>query len=67
MNAFYSIIDYTSKLFNKFNDYDVYGWEQHHIGKADSPSGTAKEISSIILNNIERKNINYFRRYRILS
>ena len=60
MNAFYEIIDYASKLFNKFKDYDIYGWEQHHIGKADSPSGTAKEISSIILNNIERKEIAQF-------
>ena len=60
MNAFYEIINYASKLFNKLNDYDVYGWEQHHSGKADSPSGTAKEISSIILNNIERKTIAQF-------
>ncbi len=60
MNAFYEIINFSSKLFNKLKDYDVYGWEQHHVGKSDSPSGTAKEISTVILNNIERKTIAQF-------
>lgn len=55
MNLFYRIIDFSSNLFDKFSEYDVSGQELHHNLKADSPSGTAIELSNIILKNIERK------------
>jgi 4-hydroxy-tetrahydrodipicolinate reductase len=55
MNLFYRIIDFSSNLFNRFSEYDVAGQELHHNLKADSPSGTAIELSNIILKNIERK------------
>ena len=44
-----------SKLVNKFDEYDVWGHEIHHSNKADSPSGTAKTLSEILLKNIDRK------------
>ncbi len=55
MNTFYLINEFTAKLMNKIPGYDVYGFEAHHKKKMDSPSGTAKDLASIIVNNIDRK------------
>ncbi len=43
-NIFFKMVDFSSKLFAKFSDYDVYGLEIHHKAKLDSPSGTALKI-----------------------
>jgi len=56
MNLFFSIIESAAKLMNKAEDYDLFGLEMHHNKKKDSPSGTAKVLSEIILQNIDRKN-----------
>ncbi len=56
MNLFFSIVESTAKLMNRIEDYDLYGLEMHHKNKKDSPSGTAKVLSEIILKNIDRKN-----------
>jgi 4-hydroxy-tetrahydrodipicolinate reductase len=42
-------------LASKFGDYDVYGIETHHMGKKDSPSGTALKIAEQILENFPNK------------
>ncbi len=55
VNVFYEIVRSASKIFNKLTDYDVYCHETHHFGKADSPSGTARKIGQILLDNIARK------------
>ncbi|MCK9329924.1 MAG: 4-hydroxy-tetrahydrodipicolinate reductase [Candidatus Cloacimonetes bacterium] len=55
MNLFYQIINYSSKLIGDTNLYDIYGIEAHHKKKADSPSGTAKILSEIILNTFQGK------------
>ena len=55
MNLFYSIIESTAKLMNNADNYDLHGLEIHHKKKKDSPSGTAKILSDIILKNIDRK------------
>ena len=55
MNLFFSIIESASKLMNDAEDYDLFGLEMHHNKKKDSPSGTAKVLSEIILRNIDRK------------
>ena len=55
MNLFFSIIESTAKLMNQAEDYDLFGLEMHHKKKKDSPSGTAKVLSEIILKNIDRK------------
>jgi len=55
MNIFYDILDEATKLMSQSNLYDVYGLEAHHRGKADSPSGTAKILSNIVIKNIEKK------------
>ncbi len=49
------IIEYSAKLFNKVEDYDVWGHEIHHRNKVESPSGTAKNLEKILINNIDRK------------
>lgn len=56
VNMYYEIIKEASKLINKYDEYDIWGTELHHNNKADSPSGTAKELAKIMLANIERKN-----------
>jgi len=62
MNLFYSLIESTAKLMNKADDYDLSGLEIHHNKKKDSPSGTAKILSEIILKNIDRKTKSQFDR-----
>jgi 4-hydroxy-tetrahydrodipicolinate reductase len=55
MNAFYKIVEHAASLMSKLTEYDVYGLELHHNQKKDSPSGTAKELSKILIKHIERK------------
>lgn len=54
-NIFFQVVDFASGLLGKFTEYDVAGFEMHHISKKDSPSGTAKKIASILLRNIPSK------------
>jgi len=56
VNMYYKIIEEASKLINQYDEYDIWGTELHHHNKIDSPSGTAKEISKILIKNIDRKN-----------
>ena len=55
VNLFYRIASYTAKLMDPFEDYDVGGFEGHHNGKADSPSGTAKILTAAVLAAMSRK------------
>jgi 4-hydroxy-tetrahydrodipicolinate reductase len=55
MNLFYEIVEKTAQEFSKYDAYDVYGLELHHRQKADSPSGTAKELGSILLKIFDAK------------
>jgi 4-hydroxy-tetrahydrodipicolinate reductase len=55
VNLFYRIAGEAAKLFDRFDGYDVAGLESHHNKKADSPSGTAKTIAQILLDNMSRK------------
>ncbi len=55
MNAFYRIVEQAAKLMSKLPEYDIYGLELHHNQKKDSPSGTAKELSQIIIKNMAQK------------
>ena len=49
-----------SSLINKFEEYDISGFEIHHKEKKDSPSGTAKTIAETLIKYIDRKkNITY--------
>ncbi len=54
-NIFFSIISYASSILGKYEDYDVFGMETHHVGKKDSPSGTARKLAEVIIKNNPRK------------
>jgi len=55
VNLYFAIMEQAAKLINNFDEYDVWGHEIHHYNKADSPSGTAKTLEKILLDNIDRK------------
>lgn len=52
---FTQIVDHASKLLGLHAEYDCYLHELHHSGKADSPSGTAKKLADVALNNLPNK------------
>ena len=54
-NIFFQIVGFASSLLGRFGDYDVAGLEIHHTGKKDSPSGTAKKLANIIMENFPKK------------
>ncbi len=55
MSVFTHIVTEAVKAFDHFDNYDIFGLEMHHNQKADSPSGTALELSKIIMENCSRK------------
>lgn len=55
VNVFYRIVRIAAKIINNIRDYDIFGYELHHNRKKDSPSGTAKSIGKILIDNIDRK------------
>ncbi len=54
-NIYFSIVRHASALFNQFQGYDVFGVETHHTGKKDSPSGTARKLAEIIIDEMSVK------------
>lgn len=55
VNLYFQIIEKAAQLINNCEDYDIWAHEIHHYNKSDSPSGTAKTLSQILLQNIDRK------------
>lgn len=55
VNLYFKIVAEAARLMNSFDEYDIWGHEIHHCNKADSPSGTAKTLGKILLENIQRK------------
>lgn len=55
VHMYFRIIAEAARLANKLDEYDIWGHEIHHVGKADSPSGTAKTLEKILLDAIQRK------------
>jgi 4-hydroxy-tetrahydrodipicolinate reductase len=55
VNIFYAIVSEAAKRLAKINKMDVAIHEIHHTGKADAPSGTARELSMKILKNFPSK------------
>lgn len=54
-NIYFQMVGFASSLASRFGDYDVAGFEIHHTGKKDSPSGTAKKLADVILENFPQK------------
>lgn len=55
VNLYFKVIEDAAKRFAAIEEYDVWGSELHHAGKADSPSGTARTLTEILIQNIPRK------------
>ncbi len=56
VNIFFRLVKNAASIFNKFKDYDPAVYEIHHNKKKDSPSGTAKMIAGIMLEELDSKN-----------
>jgi 4-hydroxy-tetrahydrodipicolinate reductase len=48
MNVFFQVVARAAAFFAKHPDYDAWGWEIHHGGKKDAPSGTLKNLAEVI-------------------
>ena len=55
MHLFSQLADRSASMANRFSEYDAYIHEIHHKDKADSPSGTALSLASILLKRLKRK------------
>jgi 4-hydroxy-tetrahydrodipicolinate reductase len=55
VNIFSQIVMDASHLIDRHAEYDVAIHEAHHRGKADSPSGTALTLGSVVLQALKRK------------
>ncbi len=60
MSIFSRVVQSAACFFDKFESYDVFGYEQHHRQKADSPSGTAIELAKLIIESSSRKELAFF-------
>jgi 4-hydroxy-tetrahydrodipicolinate reductase len=45
VNLFLQVVSHAAALFAKHQDYEAWGWEIHHSGKKDAPSGTLKKLA----------------------
>lgn len=52
---FTKLAAYAAQLMGQLSDYDCFVHEFHHTGKADSPSGTAKKLAEVLLENLPNK------------
>jgi len=55
VNLFFKLVERAAQLANRFEEYDVWAHELHHANKIDAPSGTAREVGRLLLENIDRK------------
>ena len=56
VHMFYRIVAAATRLIDSVEEYDVMALEMHHNRKKDSPSGTARALAQVILDNATRKN-----------
>ena len=54
-NLFMSITAHAAKLFSRFEEYDPYLSEHHHVAKRDAPSGTALRLAEAVVAASPRK------------
>ncbi len=55
MNVFFKLNSYLARMMNNLLQYKVNIDETHHLQKNDKPSGTAKQLAEIIIDNLDRK------------
>ena len=61
VNAFFRIVAEAAKLLSHETDYEAWGWEIHHAGKKDAPSGTMIKLLD------EMKKAGYCRNINVAS
>lgn len=54
-NLFMKISSYATGLFGRFDEYDPYVSEHHHVAKQDAPSGTGLRLAQAIVESHPRK------------
>lgn len=55
MQVFFRIVRNAARLINKVDGYDIMAHEMHHSRKKDSPSGTARSLAEIIIEEFGSK------------
>ena len=55
VSAFLRIVRAAGRLFDPLPDYDAFIHESHHLGKVDSPSGTALALAEVLIEQLRRK------------
>jgi 4-hydroxy-tetrahydrodipicolinate reductase len=60
VNIFYRIVSVAARLLGQTDQYDPFCHEFHHRGKQDSPSGTAKRLAQIIVEEMKGKAVAVF-------
>ena len=55
VQAFFRMVRYGAELMERLAEYDVGLHEEHHVRKADSPSGTARTLAEILITSLSRK------------
>ncbi len=55
VNIFFALVKEAGRIINRFPRYDAFIHEDHHRGKADSPSGTARMLGDLLLDSLDRK------------
>jgi 4-hydroxy-tetrahydrodipicolinate reductase len=55
VNIFFGLVNEAARRMNSQPMFDAAIHEIHHVGKADSPSGTALSLAQILLDGLERK------------
>jgi 4-hydroxy-tetrahydrodipicolinate reductase len=60
VNIFYRIVSLAARLLGQTGQYDPFCHEFHHKGKQDSPSGTARKLAQIIVEEMKEKEVPVF-------
>lgn len=55
VNLYFRLVSAAAALFGNADGYDVMGYEIHHNGKADSPSGTAIKLAQLLVAGVKAK------------
>lgn len=55
VQTMFRVVAECAAILNSATDFDVSVFEAHHRLKADSPSGTAKALANIVLDNVDAK------------
>jgi 4-hydroxy-tetrahydrodipicolinate reductase len=58
MNLFIQAVAHTAALFAQQEEYGAWGWEIHHAGKKDAPSGTLRKLVEEMRANGYERSIN---------